>query len=90
MDSPVYNTGDLVRFEDDFTLYYPGEPTIRWGVCGIRINDRSMNVYRIVMHNPPYGLKATASIRVPIIKIKKNFGKVEYNEFIRTHPEWTI
>lgn len=82
--------GDLVRFEDDLSMYYGHTPSIRFGVCGRYLSTSVIYIYRIRHPNPPYGMKATDPIKVQIKKIKKNFGAIDYNEFMRNHPEWII
>lgn len=83
--------GDLVRFKDYLTITKDDEMSkIRFGICGLQISDSTIHIYRIIHRNPPYGIKCTEPIRVRVADIKKNFGKVEYNEFMRTHPEWII
>jgi hypothetical protein len=76
--------GSLVRFWDS------DHKKVRFGVCGRQATSNMYFIFRITHPNPPYGMQTTTAIRVLKSNIKKNFGKVNYNEFIRENPQWSI
>lgn len=84
LHSKDHMKGCLVRFWDkEFSK-------VRFGVCDLEASDDMYFIFRISQPILPYGIAATKAIRVRKIDITKKFGVVEFNSFIKSHPEWLI
>jgi len=86
---------DLKLIRKDYLVrYWDTElQKIKFGVIKTMKTDslgQFVLLFRISCPNPPYGVKCSQHIRVDRKNIKKNFGLVEYNDFIRENPQWVI